>query len=153
MRELEGKTAHPPHAGHWFDGLLTVVRNRASWPGFWVTFGYAGSFFAFAGLWAVPYLQDVHGMSRDIATRHTSLLLAGFAFGAMTVGAVSDRIGRRRPVLIGAGLLAAIGAGASEASLDLPAMKRVEDWIWGLAAPRMAAVSSSMFGLNTVAPP
>lgn len=27
---------------------------------------------------------------------------------------------------------AAIGAGASEASLDLPAMKRVEDWIWEL---------------------
>ncbi len=105
LRELEGKTAHPPHAGHWFEGLLIVIKNRASWPGFWVTFGYAGSFFAFAGLWAVPYLQDVHGMSRDIATWHTSLLLAGFAFGAMTVGAVSDRIGRRRPVLIGAGVL------------------------------------------------
>ena len=105
LRELEGKTAHPPHAGHWYEGLLIVIKKRASWPGFWVTFGYAGSFFAFAGLWAVPYLQDVHGMSRDIATLHTSLLLAGFAVGAMTVGTVSDRIGRRRPVLIGAGLL------------------------------------------------
>lgn len=31
---------------------------------------------------------------------------------------------------------AAIGAGASEASLDLEAMKRVEDWIWDLPAPR-----------------
>lgn len=30
---------------------------------------------------------------------------------------------------------AAIGAGASEASLDLPAMKRVEDWIWELKPP------------------
>ena len=105
LRELEGQTAHPPHLGHWLDGLLTVIKNRASWPGFWVTFGYAGSFFAFAGLWAVPYLQAVHGMSRDIATQHTSLLLAGFALGALTVGAVSDRIGRRRPVLIGTGLL------------------------------------------------
>jgi len=105
LRELEGKAAHPPHAGHWYEGLLIVLINRASWPGFWVTFGYAGSFFAFAGLWAVPYLQTVHGMSRDIATQHTSLLLAGFAFGAMTIGAVSDRIGRRRPVLIGVGVL------------------------------------------------
>lgn len=105
LRELEGHAAHPPHAGHWFDGLLAVINNRASWPGFWVTFGYAGSFFAFAGLWAVPYLQTVHGMSRDIAAQHTSLLLGGFAFGALTVGAVSDRIGRRRPVLIGTGLL------------------------------------------------
>ena len=31
---------------------------------------------------------------------------------------------------------AAIGAGASEASLDLEGMKRVEDWIWELPAPR-----------------
>jgi len=31
---------------------------------------------------------------------------------------------------------AAIGAGCSEDSLDLPAMKRVEDWIWTLPAPR-----------------
>jgi mono/diheme cytochrome c family protein len=31
---------------------------------------------------------------------------------------------------------AAIGAGCSEASLDLPAMKRVEDWIWTLQAPQ-----------------
>jgi mono/diheme cytochrome c family protein len=31
---------------------------------------------------------------------------------------------------------AAIGAGCSEASLDLAAMKRVEDWIWTLPAPQ-----------------
>ena len=30
---------------------------------------------------------------------------------------------------------AAIGAGASEKSLDLPSMKRIEDWIWELKAP------------------
>lgn len=31
---------------------------------------------------------------------------------------------------------AAIGAGASEKSLDLPAMKRVEEWIWELKPPK-----------------
>ncbi|MDX2151990.1 MAG: hypothetical protein SFV54_14725 [Bryobacteraceae bacterium] len=34
---------------------------------------------------------------------------------------------------------AAIGAGCSESSLDLPAIKRVEDWIWTLPAPRFPA--------------
>jgi hypothetical protein len=34
---------------------------------------------------------------------------------------------------------AAIGAGASEDSLDLPAMKRVEDWIWDLPATKFPA--------------
>lgn len=34
---------------------------------------------------------------------------------------------------------AAIGAGASETSLDLPAMKRIEDWIWDLKPPAFPA--------------
>lgn len=105
MRELDGHAAHPPHEGHWLDGLRRVVRNRATWPGFWVNLGLAGSYFAFAGLWAVPILRDMYGMDREVATQHTSLLLFGFAIGAFTVGSVSDRLGRRKPVLIGVGVL------------------------------------------------
>lgn len=100
MRELDGKTAHAPHAGHWYDGLLVVLKNRATWPGLWVNMGLAGSLFAFAGLWAVPFLRDVYGMDRAAATGHTTMLLAGFAIGAFFVGMLSDRIGRRKPVMI-----------------------------------------------------
>jgi sugar phosphate permease len=28
LREMDGHAAHPPHEGHWFEGLLTVLRNR-----------------------------------------------------------------------------------------------------------------------------
>jgi hypothetical protein len=28
LRELEGKTAHPAHEGHWYDGLVEVAGNR-----------------------------------------------------------------------------------------------------------------------------
>jgi hypothetical protein len=49
----------------WLTGLLTVMRNRATWPGFFANAGLAGAFFAFAGLWAVPYLTQIHGMSRS----------------------------------------------------------------------------------------
>ena len=100
MRELDGKAGHPPHAGHWLAGLAVVARNRATWPAFWVNLGLAGSFFAFAGLWAVPVLRDVYGMDRTQATHHTSLLLAGFALGALLIGTLSDSLGRRRPVMI-----------------------------------------------------
>lgn len=100
MRELDGKLAHAPHAGHWYEGLLTVLKNRATWPGLWVNMGLAGSMFAFAGLWAVPFLRDVYGMNRAEATSHTTLLLAGFATGAFFIGMISDRIGRRKPVMI-----------------------------------------------------
>lgn len=100
MREMDGKTAHPPHSGHWYDGLIIVLKNRATWPGLWVNMGLAGSLFAFGGLWAVPFLRDVHGMDRTMATNHTTLLLAGFAIGAFFIGRISDRIGRRKPVMI-----------------------------------------------------
>ncbi|MDD4912374.1 MAG: MFS transporter [Sideroxydans sp.] len=104
MRELDGKTAHPAHQGHWFDGLRTVLKNRATWPGLWVNMGLAGSLFAFAGLWAVPFLRDVYGMDRAAATDHTTLLLAGFAIGAFFIGTLSDRLGRRKPLMIAGAL-------------------------------------------------
>lgn len=104
MRELNGQEAHPPHTDHWLEGLHTVLSNRATWPAFWVNLGLAGTFFAFAGLWAVPFLQNVHGMTRTAATQHTTLLLAGFALGALLIGTLSDRLGRRKPVIMIAAL-------------------------------------------------
>ncbi len=101
MRELEGKESHPRHQGHWFDGLLTVMKNPSSWPGFWPNLGVGGSLFAFAGLWAVPYLRDVYGMERSVAANHTMLLLFSFAVGAMMCGMLSDRLGKRLPVIVG----------------------------------------------------
>jgi sugar phosphate permease len=101
MRELDGKEAHPLHHGHWYDGLLKVMKNRASWPGFWPNLGVGGSLFAFAGLWGVPYLRDVYGMERSVAANHTMLLLFSFAVGALLIGMLSDRLGKRVPVIVG----------------------------------------------------
>jgi sugar phosphate permease len=101
MRELEGKEAHQRHQGHWFDGLCAVMKNRASWPGFWPNLGVGGSLFAFAGLWGVPYLRDVYGMERNVAANHTMLLFFSFAIGALLLGILSDRLGKRLPVIVG----------------------------------------------------
>ena len=105
LRELDGKAAHPKRAGHWYDGLLVVLKNRATWPGLWVNMGLAGTLFAFGGLWAVPFLRDVYGMDRAAATDHTTWLLAGFAIGAFFIGTLSDRIGRRKPVMFAGALV------------------------------------------------
>ena len=66
---------------HWAPALASVLANPATWPGFFVNVGIAGSYLAFAGLWAVPYLEQTYGMSRVVAAEHTSLLLLGVAFG------------------------------------------------------------------------
>lgn len=81
-------------------GLMGVLRNRATWPAVAVNFGIGGSFFAFAGLWATPYLVQVHGLERVQAASHLSLYFAGFAIGCFAIGSLSDRLGKRRPVLM-----------------------------------------------------
>lgn len=100
MRELDREIPHAPHLEPWLAGLKVVLRNRATWPGFLPALGMGGTLFSFAGLWAVPYLRDMQGMSAAQAATHTTLLLAGFAVGAFGNGWLSDRIRRRRPVML-----------------------------------------------------
>ncbi len=94
--------APPPPAGaklDWRGALRTVLANPATWPAFLVNVGVGGCYLAFAGLWAVPWLEHAYGYSRVTAAQHASLLLLGVAVGAVAVGVVSDRLGNRRGVL------------------------------------------------------
>ncbi len=102
----------------WLGSLIAVMKNRDTWPGFFVNFGIAGSFFAFAGLWAVPFLTQVHGMTRAAASNHISMYFAGFGIGCAIVGPLSDRLRRRKPLMVGGAFLHALGW-----------------WIWVVADP------------------
>ncbi len=96
-----GRRAACTSAAHasWVKALTQVLANPATWPGFFVNLGIGGSFLAFAGLWAVPFLQQVYGMPRNVAAQHGSLVLLGVAFGALFIGWLSDRLRNRRGVM------------------------------------------------------
>ncbi len=81
-------------------GLWSVLRNRQTWAPALTNLGMCGSYFTFAGLWAMPYLTQVHGFSRNIAATHLSLMYAGFAVGCLALGIVSDRARRRKSILL-----------------------------------------------------
>ena len=81
-------------------GLWSVLRNRQTWAPALTNLGMCGSYFTFAGLWAMPYLTQVHGYTRTIAATHLSLMYAGFALGCLTLGIISDRVRRRKSILI-----------------------------------------------------
>jgi sugar phosphate permease len=83
----------------WTQALAQVLANPKTWPTFFVNIGVGGSFLAFAGLWAVPFLQQVYGMPRNVAAQHGSLLLLGVAIGSLVIGALSDRLRNRRDVM------------------------------------------------------
>lgn len=105
MRQMEGKSSHPSSKKHWWDDLKSVVGTGSAWPVFWVDLGMVGSMLAFVGLWAIPFLRDIHGLGRSAAAVYTTAALAGFAVGSMLAGWLSDRIGRRKPVILAGTLL------------------------------------------------
>ncbi len=84
----------------WGQGMRTVLKNPATWPGFFINAGLAGALFAFGGLWAVPYLTQVHGMTRATASTHITVYFLGFAVGAALWGRISDALGKRRAVAL-----------------------------------------------------
>ena len=108
VRELEGKPPHPERHRHWVLDLKGVLTTAAVWPSFFVMFGVTGSLFAFAGLWGVPLMRDLYGLDRTGASLYTTLALGGFALGCLVMGWLSDHLGRRKPVLVGACVLSVL---------------------------------------------
>lgn len=65
-------------------------------------FFFGGPALTFQGLWAVPYLIDVHGYSRMGAGGLLMLMPMGFIIGAPTFGVLADRLPfGRKPVIMG----------------------------------------------------
>lgn len=89
----------------WLKSLINVIRVGKVWPGFFVQFGMVGGLYAFMGLWGIPYLRDVFDIPRAFAAHHITVMLISFAGGSFFFGWVSDRIGKRKPVLLAASIL------------------------------------------------
>ncbi len=108
IHEQQGLAPPAARKQHWMQDLGDVLGRREVWPGFWVNLGMTGTLFAFAGLWGVPLMRDLHGLDRTEASLYTTVTLAGFAVGALKAGWLSDRIGRRKPLILGSALLSVL---------------------------------------------
>lgn len=53
-------------------------------------------------VWGVRYLQEAHGFDYASAVLRTSMVPLGWIIGCPFIGFISDRLGRRKPVIIGA---------------------------------------------------
>ncbi len=112
-RTVAERTPMPQRDGResvrWPAALVGVLRTRAIWPAFGAMLTAGATYGTFIGLWAVPYLVQVHGMTASVAAGHTSAALAAFALSAVALGHWADRLGRKRPLLIGGLAMYAVG--------------------------------------------
>jgi MFS family permease len=93
----------PSHRGAGIAAALAeVLGQRQNWIIALIGAATSAPLLAFAGLWGVAWLMQVHGMTRPEAAATTSALLIGWALGAPLAGHVSDRLARRKPALIAA---------------------------------------------------
>lgn len=103
--------------------LYTILRNPQSW----YNAIYAGLCFAptavFAELWGVTYLTHVQGFSKDLAAVANGFIFLGWGIGGPLLGWISDRMQRRRPVMIvsgiGSGILMSVILYGSDLSVFL----------------------------------
>ena len=90
-----------PIRPHLLAGLRRAVHDPQTWL-LAVSGGFnAGPFMAFGALWAVPWLMQVRGIDRLSATSSASVILLGLALGSPIAGWLSNRLRRRKAVLVG----------------------------------------------------
>lgn len=56
-------------------------------------------------IWGVRYLQEAHGLDYGSAVMRSATVPFGWIIGCPLLGFISDRLGRRKPVIIGAAIV------------------------------------------------
>jgi len=83
-----------------FSDIIDALKNKQIWLN-----GLIGSLImaptvVFAELWGTSYLKVVESFDTGMATSAVAMIFLGWAIGGPIVGYLSDKIGRRKPLLI-----------------------------------------------------
>ena len=88
-----------PRSGFMTD-IKEIFKHRNPWLLCFIPGGIVGSVLTFSGLWGVPFLTTHYGLSQAGAAALCSTLLVAWAVGGPVFGALSDRMGRRKPLYV-----------------------------------------------------
>jgi MFS family permease len=133
------------------DGLKSVASNSQTWLCAVIGFGMAAILLSFAGLWGVPWLNSVHGYSTLQAAGIASMLFAGWAIFSPLMGWLSDRIGRRNPIMtIGAIISVTAFAVVVFYTPESTALLMAMIFLTGVGGCSMTACFSSVKELNNL---
>ena len=88
--------------------IAAIIKQPGNWFCVLTGFGLAAPMLGFSALWAVPWLTSVQGFDRTQSAGIASMVFMGWLIFAPVAGWVSDRLGRRKPVLIVGGTISLI---------------------------------------------
>ena len=97
--ENEAKPAQP-----WSNVWLGLKRAASLWNTWKIALvagAMSGPMLVLGGLWGVPYFMQTYGLARPDAAFLVSLLLFGWAVGAPVNGWLSDRLQKRKALIVG----------------------------------------------------
>lgn len=84
-------------------GLLTSLKRVLMNPQSWVNASYAGLVYApsaaFAELWGVSFLERAYAVDTKQAAAAIGMIFIGWGIGGPVAGWLSDKIGRRKPLM------------------------------------------------------
>jgi MFS family permease len=108
-----GYASHAPALPARHAPVLASVRRALATRNVWLVFlisgAVSGPTLTFGGLWGVPFLSTHYGITTSQASMITSLLLVCWAVAGPFVGALSDRLRRRKPLYALGAVLATVG--------------------------------------------
>ena len=90
-------------------GFSRIFGFRNTWLIFLSQGGIVGSILSFTGLWGSPFLRARYGLQQTTAAEVCSVMIVCWAASSPLCGALSDRIGKRKPLYVGGCACALIG--------------------------------------------
>lgn len=91
------------------EGLKEVLRHKNTFLLTLAPGGIVGPVLAFAGLWGVPFFTTHYHFSTSLSAALLSMLMVSWAVGGPVLGALSDRIQRRKPLYLFGNIIATVG--------------------------------------------
>lgn len=111
FRSMDTACKTPPENEHVRHSLRAILKNPQTWIiGLYAFFNWA-PITAFASLWGVPFLMSKYGLSLTFSASLISLIWLGVGLSSPFIGALSDRLKRRKPILMLTALSGAVAIG------------------------------------------
>lgn len=80
------------------ESLAIVLKNKFSWPPFFIFFGVYGTLMTYSGMWAIPYLTQVYGLDNKLSSTYLTTLAFGIMLGSAFIGFISDKFENRKTI-------------------------------------------------------